>query len=343
MSALLNTDTHVTSSPDGRQLRVAADVELNGDPYTALVTPEDVRNYYAEHGYVVRRNLIPETLCDEAKAAFEEEVKSYRGYIYRQATANPEKHHFSDAGYMLNSILNIQDLRTSQFPRFKEKGLSILAHDNMQLVIKALLGEEGKLVQSMYFEGNPATWAHQDTYYLDSMEVGRMVAAWIAVEDIKPGAGRFYVYPNSHKIDVEKNGGDFNIAFQHARYKQLVLDIIKKYDLECRAPALRKGDVLFWSSKTIHGSLKTTQPQFSRSSFTAHFIPQSTKFLQWQSREKPLNLVTINSIQVHSPKNLDKFTNRVILFLESRLSSPFQIAKKLATRWVTRGSAKIGT
>jgi hypothetical protein len=46
----------------------------------------------------------------------------------------------------------------------------------------------GKLVQSMYFEGNPATWAHQDTYYLDSEHTGAMTAAWFAVEDIKPGA-----------------------------------------------------------------------------------------------------------------------------------------------------------
>jgi phytanoyl-CoA hydroxylase len=52
-----------------------------------------------------------------------------------------------------------------------------------------------------------------------------------------------------------------------------VLDLIERFKLECRAPALNKGDVLFWHSKTIHGSLETRQPEHSRSSFTAHWLP----------------------------------------------------------------------
>ena len=118
------------------------------------------------------------------------------------------------------------------------------------------------------------------------------------------GAGRFYVYPGSHRIDMEKNGGNFDIAFNHEQYKQLVLDVIDKFDLKCRAPALRKGDVLFWSGKTIHGSLETTTPELSRSSFTAHYIPAKTRFLQFQKRIKTLNLSTINGMQVHTAKDL---------------------------------------
>jgi hypothetical protein len=57
-------------------------------------------------------------------------------------------------------------------------------------------------------------------------------------EDSHPGAGRFYVYPGSHRIDMVKNGGDFDIASNHARCKALVLDVLRRYNLECRAPAL---------------------------------------------------------------------------------------------------------
>ena len=51
--------------------------------------------------------------------------------------------------------------------------------------------------------------------------------------------------------------------------------MIREQGLVCRAPALSKGDVLFWAAKTIHGSLRTTQPTRSRRSFTAHFIPDA--------------------------------------------------------------------
>lgn len=139
------------------------------------------------------RGVIPAALCDAARQAFADEIRPFGGYIYRQASAVPETNKFSDHGYMLNSILNIQDLDQTQFPRFRASALSVVTHPELHRHFATILGEPGKVVQTMYFEGNPRTWAHQDTYYLDSMDIGRMAGAWIAVEDIHPGAGRFYI------------------------------------------------------------------------------------------------------------------------------------------------------
>ena len=75
-------------------------------------TAEDIKKYYDDNGYVVQRGLIAEKLCDELHQLFIDEVKPFKGYIYRQASANPEKHVITEHGYMLNSILNLQ----SQIP-----------------------------------------------------------------------------------------------------------------------------------------------------------------------------------------------------------------------------------
>ena len=72
-----------------------------------------------------------------------------------------------------------------------------------------------------------------------------MVGAWIALEDIAPGAGRFFIYPRSHLIDLALNRGSLSIASNHAGYKKMVLDVIREHGLECRAPALQKGDVKY--------------------------------------------------------------------------------------------------
>src|SRR3546814_3176594 len=149
---------------------------------------------------------------------------------------------------MLNPILNVQSMDARHFPRFRETGVGIMTHPRVQDAVRTILGEAGKIVQSMYFEGNPATWAHQDSYYLDAEVLGRMVGAWIAVEDIAPGAGRFFIYPGSHRLDVARNGGKVDIAFNHGRYKQLVTDCIRTRGMQCRAPALGRGDVLLWRS-----------------------------------------------------------------------------------------------
>ena len=322
--------------PTGSEIAIPATVEECADPYSQLKSDDAIREYYAENGYVVLRGVIPKTLCQEVMSCFAQEVKTYDGFIYRQATANPEKHVLTEHGYMLNSILNVQDLPAGQHGRFRQQSLAVLTHDNVRSALCTLFGEAGKLVQSMYFEGNPATWAHQDTYYLDSESIGELTAGWFALEDISPGAGRFFVYPHSQKIDVGMNGGDFDIAFNHDKYKQLIIDLIGKFDLECRAPALRQGDVLFWSSKTIHGSLTTTEPQHSRSSLTAHYIAKSHRFLQLQSRIKPLNLSSHNAMEIHHPKDQNFLKNRLMLSVESHFPRSFQLVKKLAVKVLTR-------
>src|SRR5688572_27682576 len=87
--------------------------------YETLNTPEKRRAYYLDNGYIVRPGLIPASVCDEALARFRDEIKPYPGFIYRQASANPEKHKLDSAGNMLNSILNPIAVNGKNFPRFR--------------------------------------------------------------------------------------------------------------------------------------------------------------------------------------------------------------------------------
>jgi phytanoyl-CoA hydroxylase len=297
---------------------------------------EGARAYLEEEGYVVVRRLLDSSACAAIRAAFQNEVKPYPGFLYRQTTARAELNQFNAHGHVMNPLLNLQDLDAKRFGGLRSHALDAFTSAGIVAALRSAFGEDPKLTQSMYFEGNSATWAHQDTYYLDSEQIGTMIAAWIALEDIHPGAGRFFVYPHSHRVDIAKNGGDFDIAFHHDRYKQFIIDLIARQGLEMRAPALAAGDVLFWKSKTIHGSLATEGTTNTRQSLTAHYIPKSHRFLQLQSRIKPLALSEHNGIQVHCPKNQRRLHNRVTLFVESRLPGPFYLAKRLAVKAATR-------
>src|SRR5947209_6265629 len=95
-------------APHGGVIDVPCLVDRDTDPYLRLRTPEAIRDYYVEHGYVIVRGLIPAVKCDEVRRRFVEEVTPYPDYIYRQTTANPERHQFTDDGFMLNPILNVQ-------------------------------------------------------------------------------------------------------------------------------------------------------------------------------------------------------------------------------------------
>jgi len=300
--------------------------------YFTISQPQEIKDFYTRNGYVVVRGLVPEMQCDITNRAFDDECLASKRYIYRQTTAKPERNKFTECGYVINPILNIQSINPRYFPAFRKAGVEVLTGEGIQDVCRVIFGESGKIVQSMYFHGNPTSWPHQDTYYLDAERIGTMMAVWIAAEDIKPGAGRFFICPGSHLIEMEKNGGDFDIAYNHDRYKQLVVDIIRNHQLRFVAPALRKGDTLFWAAKTIHGSLPTTQPEFSRRSFTSHLIPESLKFLQFQSREKSLSYDTINGVGITRPKDQGILTNRIILFVETTFPRTFQAIKKMTIK-----------
>jgi phytanoyl-CoA hydroxylase len=326
----------IMKAPDGAEMAVPVDVSGDSDYFAyGRYAASELCSYYNDNGYVIVRGAIEKSLCDEVSRHFSSEIKSYRGPLYRQTTGLAEANDFTPQGHVLNPVLNIQDLQSAAFPHFRSKGLDIITHKHVQDIVSSLLGEPGMIVQSMAFEGNPATWAHQDSYYLDSTSLGRMTAGWFAIEDIAPGAGRFFIYPKSHLMLMGKNSAEFDYAYHHQNYKDSILDIIRAHGLKCRAPALGKGDILFWNSMTVHGSLDTTTPAASRRSLTAHYVPASAGLLQFQKRERQLQLATINGIAVHCPKSQERFLNRLVLSIAYRFPGPFKAIKRLAIKLLT--------
>lgn len=320
------------SSPTGGVIDIPVLNDPDTDPFLHLKHPEQIKRFYEDNGYVVQRNLIPPELCDAVRDAFKKEVKPDKGFFYRQSSGLAEKHRFSDQRFMLNAVMNIQDLDRDVYGKFQNLGLSVITHPGIKNFLKALIPGEAIVAQTMYFEGNPVTWPHQDKDYLDATQPGAMVAAWIALEDIHPGAGRFYVYPGSHKIDIEKLGKDLHIMLDKNAYISLVKKTIVEKNLQCVAPYLRKGDVLFWHGKTIHGSLATTQPEFSRSSFTAHYMPLARTLVQMQVRQKKLLLREVGGMKVNFPKDQNRFSNRMMFMIETNFPTLFRKIKATALR-----------
>ena len=101
------------------------------------------------------------------------------------------------------------------------------------------------------------------------------MAGWFALEDIKDEAGKFYVLSGSHKVDFDLTEDE---KISNYLYVQRLKQYLKENKNLIHAPALQKGDVLFWNSATVHGSLPTLNPEFSRKSLTGHYLPSKFEF-----------------------------------------------------------------
>jgi phytanoyl-CoA hydroxylase len=325
------------TTPRGLPVRVPEVLSEDPSPRFAAHERDEIRDYYRENGYAIVQSVFSKADCDTQRKFWEEEVKPFRGYIYRQATGKVEKHVLNDRGWVMNPILNLQSVDPKRFGKFRAFATeSLLAAPRLRDLFAALLGDSPKIVQSMYFEGNSATWEHQDSYYLDSERVGEMAAAWIAMEDIAPRAGRFFICPGSHKVRLDEHGAANNIAEHHDVYIASVVEKIKNLNLDIRAPLLEKGDVLFWNSLTIHGSLDSQDPLRSRSSVTCHAIPGSRQFLQWQVRLMDLITDDVNGTRVYRPKDLRHLKNRLVFRVETAFPSLFYWAKRTAIKQIMR-------
>lgn len=311
--------------------------ETAGESFSAI--DQAACAFYQRNGYVVVRRLVSPAQCHAVREAFVREVHGSREPILRQTTMRYERHAFDAHGFMMNPIFNVQDLRTRDFPTFKARALDLLTAAPVAAGAAALLGARPTLIQTMFFEGNPETWAHQDSYYQDSEDLGGAVAGWFALEDIQPGAGRFYVYAGSHRMPVVRNAGDFDLAFHHERYKEHVRAEVARLGFRMCAPALQKGDVLFWNSLTVHGSEASGEAASSRLSLTAHYLREGARMLQFHARYKALRLRPHNGVQVNYLHDQDRAAARLGRALAIHFPGPFHWARRTAIKGLTTLSA----
>jgi phytanoyl-CoA hydroxylase len=322
------------------KLKVSVPENINEDKtprFTVNNEMQDAVNYYLNNGYVIFSNCVPKENCDHLRELWDKNIKTFKGKIYRQTTAKAEKNYFNENNWVMNPVLNLQSLNPNLFGDLRDEvDNKVFSNPSICEALKSILGEKPKIVQSMYFEGNSATWEHQDTYYLDSEKIGMMTAGWLALEEIQVDAGRFFICPESHKIDLGKHDTSHNIADNHDKYIQQVVSIIKSKNMPIKAPYMDAGDVLFWNSRTIHGSLDSQSANFSRSSITMHAIPQSHKLLQFHSRKIELQVDDLRNSLIYRPKDQSKFKNKLIFFIESNFSSIFYWLKKQAIKLMIR-------
>ena len=316
---------------NGLPVEVFADVYCDPSPrFTPNSNISDIILSYKQNGYVIISGLYDRKECASLRHAWSC-VKQSSRFLYRQASGFLEKNIFNDDGYVSNPILNIQSLDGRFFAPLR--GLFdnvILASPVLASVTEKIVEDDPLVVQSMYFEGNSITWEHQDSYYLDDARIGMMAGAWIALEDIHPTAGRFFVIPKSHLNDLSDVSLAKSHSTNHSNYIRSIVDNCISTGCNAIAPAMEAGDVLIWNSLTIHGSLQHEQPGPSRSSITLHIIGNNSKLLSHRTRlSKPSPKERIfRNLYLYRPKDQRRLINRLIYHFEIVANRPFRFIKR---------------
>ncbi len=222
---------------------------------------------WGAYGYAIIESVMPAAKVDAVVDEYENVVKRYDKPLTRQNHAI-EPHRFTEFGGLINTIVQPHCLQPPELQRFSTLVLELLADPGLHDALRVVAGHPSfRLAQTMFFD-HTTTSPHQDWVYLDTLPNGYLIAAWIALEDIHEDGIRFFVVPGSQNLRPTVGPEDWD------EYQAQ----IEQYTASSRdgryGPSLRKGDVFFWSSRTIHGSHVGPNRQRRRRSVTAHFIPE---------------------------------------------------------------------
>jgi len=146
-------------------------------------------------------------------------------------------------------------------------------------ILTALLGDEPVLFQSINFLKGSEQETHSDSIHMTTFPLGRLIAAWIALEDIDEDNGPLHYYPKSHLLpyylnsDYQNEGNRWMIGDkQYDEYEKMIEQKIRESGLPKQSFTAKKGDVLIWHANLFHGGNPHTNKNKTRKSMVLHYF-----------------------------------------------------------------------
>src|SRR6056300_1710413 len=68
---------------------------------------DEANKYYKNYGYVIFTNVISDPECDCIRDLWNNEIKRYKGKIYRQIGGKAEVNQLNNNNWIMNPVLNI--------------------------------------------------------------------------------------------------------------------------------------------------------------------------------------------------------------------------------------------
>jgi phytanoyl-CoA hydroxylase len=155
----------------------------------------------------------------------------------------------------------------------------LFASPRLMAFIMAIFGEDPLLFQSLSFDQGSEQGLHQDTAYVVVDQPLELAACWIALEDVKPGAGELIYVPGSHRFDdFDFNGKKHWSPVEdgndrHQEWARWIYTEAERRGLSVKHFLARRGDILIWHADLAHGGSPITDSMLTRQSLVGHFCP----------------------------------------------------------------------
>jgi ectoine hydroxylase-related dioxygenase (phytanoyl-CoA dioxygenase family) len=152
----------------------------------------------------------------------------------------------------------------------------VLSH-RIGAILTELFEDDPVIINTLSVEYGTQQRAHLDTLFMTPSTPGKLLATWMALEDVAEDAGPLFYYPESNHIEpyVFEDGG------YHVHYPEMpvwdeyMASAVERRGLEKTQFLAKEGDLLIWDAWLLHGGAEICQPGLTRSSLITHYFTKS--------------------------------------------------------------------
>jgi phytanoyl-CoA hydroxylase len=229
---------------------------------------------FRERGYAIFRQAVAPELIDRYVAEFDRAVASDRTLLTSRGL---------EIAPAMERDLHEPIVKTLDTLVKLPSALPLAFADPLVDFLEEIFEDKPLAFQSLHFEVGSTQAVHQDTAYVVLNQPRKLAAAWIALEDIRPGTGALVYYPGSHRFgeflypeerkhwEPAKDGDAI-----HQHHLGWLHEIARVRGVEQESFLPKKGDVLIWHADLAHGGGEITEAGSTRRSLVVHYGPMSS-------------------------------------------------------------------
>jgi len=228
---------------------------------------------FAADGYFITRIDLPETMANEIDGDVDRLWREKPPTLAFAYDSPPKRFSESNEPQHRKPRYRIHELHTAS-----AAARHLVLHPLLHRYASIILGETAVATQSLYFEYGSQQALHRDSTVVPTPEFGRLVAAWIALEDINAESGPLAYVPGSQRFPFyEFRPGEFvynpvvHTAADVEKAMNFYSNELKRSKLPVRHFLARRGEVLVWHSALMHGGAEPITPERTRKSLVVHY------------------------------------------------------------------------
>ena len=226
---------------------------------------DDVEAYLGRSGFdaeteafvrdLARDGYAMVDLGDQARALCDRAIADTEPYFARKGGVN----RVQDAWFRSRAVR-----RLASWPR-------------MHALLQAAYGRRGFPFQTLNFKRGSQQALHPDSIHFHSQPERFMCGVWIALEDVKPGAGALVYRPGSHRLpvltmqDVGINAERPGPEHYESAFVTRFAERIEAAGLPTEHAMVKKGWAFVWAANLAHGGSAIADPQSTRRSLVVHW------------------------------------------------------------------------